>query len=351
MKQTVLVMFGGKSTEHDVSLVSASSVIRNIPTDKYNILTLGITKDGSWYLYRGDAKNIENGTWQQGDIKKAVLSPDPADGGLLVFTENGTTTRKVDVIFPVLHGKNGEDGTMQGLLELSEIPYVGCGHLSSAVTMDKAFTNLIADFHNIKQAKWLATDRTGYDPSVADQAAEKLGYPIFVKPANAGSSVGISKAHDHAELLAAIDKAFAVDDKIVFEETVVGKEIECAVLGNGDNFASILGEIAPAAEFYDYDAKYVSDSRLFIPARLEPTVAQAVQETAKKVYACMDCRGFSRVDFFITADNEIYFNEINTIPGFTGISMYPKLMEASGTPYPALIDRLLQLAVERKKRR
>ena len=352
MKKTALIIFGGKSTEHDVSLVSAASVIRNIPRDKYDVLTLGITKEGAWYLFDGTADEIESGAWLNGKITKAFIAPD-AGAGLAVLRGNGIEYIHIDVIFPVLHGKNGEDGTVQGLFELAGIPYVGCGHLSSAVTMDKQFTNLIADFHGVKQAKWTFTDRYAYgkDPRKAlDEAENKLGYPIFVKPANAGSSVGISKAHDRAELIAAVDKALSVDEKVIFEETITGKEVECAVLGNDEIIASIVGEIAPAAEFYDYDAKYVSDSKLYIPARLDEKTANRVRFEAIRVFRAMDGRGFSRVDFFVTAENEIYFNEINTIPGFTSISMYPKLFAASGVPYPELIDRLLRLAIERKNK-
>ncbi|MBQ6164082.1 MAG: D-alanine--D-alanine ligase [Clostridia bacterium] len=349
MKKTVLIIFGGKSTEHDVSLVSAASVIRNIPRDKYDVLTLGITKEGEWFLFDGSADEIESGAWLNGKRAKAFVSPD-AGAGLALFEDGSLTYRHIDVIFPVLHGKNGEDGTVQGLFELSGIPYVGCGHLSSAVTMDKQFTNLIADFHSVKQAKWTFTDRYAYvlsSETVLNDAERKLGYPIFVKPANAGSSVGITKAHDRAELSQAVEKALAVDSKVIFEETIVGKEIECAVLGNDEPIVSVAGEIAPAAEFYDYDAKYVSDSKLYIPARLDEKTMMRVRAEAIRVFRAMDATGFSRVDFFVTAENEIYFNEINTIPGFTSISMYPKLFEASGIPYPELIDRLLELAIER----
>ncbi len=351
MKKTALIIFGGKSTEHDVSLVSAASVIRNIPRDKYDVLTLGITKEGEWYLFDGTADEIESGAWLRGKRTKAFVAPD-AGAGLAVFEDGKLSYIHIDVIFPVLHGKNGEDGTVQGLFELAGIPYVGCGHLSSAVTMDKQFTNLIADFHGVKQAKWTFTDRYAYALSpetVLNDAERKLGYPIFVKPANAGSSVGITKAHDRAELLQAVEKALAVDGKVVFEETIVGKEIECAVLGNDEPIVSTAGEIAPAAEFYDYDAKYVSDSKLFIPARLDEKTINRVRAEAIRVFRAMDGKGFSRVDFFVTAENEIYFNEINTIPGFTSISMYPKLFAASGVPYPELIDRLLELAIERNR--
>lgn len=351
MKKTVLVLFGGNSTEYEISLCSAASVIRNIPSEKYDIVTLGITRNGEWYLYEGSAEYIENNTWQDGNIKKAVLSPDTSDKGLLVFDKDGIGKISVDIIFPVLHGKNGEDGTMQGLLELSGIPYVGCGHLSSAITMDKAFSNLIADSYGVKQAEWVCANRYDFEKrkeKIFTEAENKLGYPIFVKPCCAGSSVGVGKAKNRDELVSAAEKAFEVDTKIVFEECICGKEVEAAVLGNYEPIVSVPGEIVPCAEFYDYDAKYVSDSKLYIPAHISDETAQSVRDTALKVYKAFDCSGLSRVDFFVTDDGEIYFNEINTIPGFTKISMYAKLFDKVGIPYSELVDRLLTLAAEKR---
>lgn len=351
MKKNVLVIFGGNSTEYNISLCSASSVIRNIPTDKYNIITLGITRNGEWYLFDGSVDSIENNTWLNGITYKAVLSPDPKDRGIMVFKNGNIEIIKIDIIFPVLHGKNGEDGTIQGLLELSQIPYVGCGHLSSAVTMDKSFTNLIADYHNVKQAKWTSSNYSRYaseKEAVLTEAENKLGYPIFVKPARAGSSVGISKAKNRSDLEKAVDKAFEIDNKIVFEETILGKEVECAILGNDSPIASVPGSIEPCAEFYDYDAKYVSDSRLFIPAQIDGSLMQTVRDEAVLIYKAYDCAGLSRVDFFVSDSGEIYFNEINTIPGFTNISMYAKLFDAVGISYPELVDRLLNLAEEKR---
>ena len=351
--KTALVIFGSASSEHDVSCVSACSVIKNIPSDKYETVMLGITKDGKWYLYTGDVDLLPEDRWvSEGKITPAVLSPDPNDHGVLVFEEEGVRKIHIDVIFPVLHGKNGEDGTIQGLFELSGIPYVGCGVLSSAVCMDKAFANAMADFFNIRQAKWLSVKSSEY-PEIKEkfisECVSYLGFPIFIKPANAGSSVGVKKAKDIEELEEAIEYAFGFDSKLVLEEAIVGKEVECAVLGNSQPVASCVGEIAPCNEFYDYEAKYQADSGLFIPARLSDEKAQQVREAALRVYKALDCRGLSRCDFFVReSDGEVYFNEVNTIPGFTSISMYPKLFSAVGIEYSELLDRLFTLASEDK---
>ena len=353
MKKTVLVLFGGKSTEYEVSLKSAASVLRNIPQQRYEILTLGITKDGEWFLFDGSPDAIENNTWQNGPIRKAFLSPD-FGGGLYAETAGGFEKIPVDVVFPVLHGKNGEDGTIQGYLEVAGLPYVGCGHLSSAITMDKEFSNLVADYHGIRQAKWLSCKQYAYQnnrDAILDGAEQTLGYPIFVKPACAGSSVGISKAVNRDQLRKAAQLALTIDNKIIFEETVQGREIECAVLGNDEPIVSAPGEIEPCAEFYDYDAKYISESKLYIPARTDDETTEQIRKAASRIFGIFDCSGLSRVDFFLTEANELYFNEINTIPGFTNISMYAKLFAYSGIPYPELVDRLLQLAQERFHRR
>ena len=259
---------------------------------------------------------------------------------------------KIDAVFPVLHGKNGEDGTMQGLLEISGLPYVGCDTASSAVCMDKAFTNAMLDFNGIPQAKWTAFNKYSYAANKAEilkDAAEKLGFPIFVKPANAGSSVGISKANSAEELERACEIAFEHDSKLVLEEGIVGKEVECAVLGNEKPIASIAGEIVPCNDFYDYDAKYLANSsELHIPARLSEEKINEVRKAAVEAYMALGCSGFSRVDFFVRdCDGKILLNEINTIPGFTSISMYPKLFAASGIPYPELLDKLICYAMER----
>lgn len=347
--KNLLVIFGGCSSEYAVSLRSSASVLRNIDNSKYNVITLGITRQGGWYLYTGDIDSIENDTWFHDDLTTpAVLSPDKNDKALIVLNDEGAYEKiAIDVIFPVLHGKNGEDGTIQGIFELSGIPYVGCGLLASAMCMDKAVTNTLADEAGIDGAKWAAFTEAEYKAGKVDLSAieNKLGYPIFVKPANAGSSVGITKAHNHTELLGALDVAFENDYKAVLEETLVGREIECAVMGNEEPVASCIGEILPTAEFYDFDAKYVDNSTgLAIPADLPVDVSEKVREAAVNAYLTMGCRGLSRVDFFLCDDGRICLNEINTLPGFTSISMFPKLFGQVGIPYSELLDKLIEYA-------
>lgn len=349
--KNLLVIFGGCSSEYPVSLRSSASVLRNIDKSKYNVITLGITRRGGWYLYTGDIDSIENDLWYQDDLTTpAVLSPDKNDKALIVLNDMGAYEKiKIDVIFPVLHGKNGEDGTIQGIFELSGIPYVGCGLLASAMCMDKAVTNTLADEAGIDGAKWAAFTEAQYKSGKVDLNAieNKLGYPIFVKPANAGSSVGITKAHNHSELLVALDVAFENDYKAVLEETLIGREIECAVMGNEDPVASCIGEILPTAEFYDFDAKYVDNSTgLAIPADLPVETSEKVRAAAVNAYLTMGCRGLSRVDFFLCNDGRICLNEINTLPGFTSISMFPKLFGQVGIPYSELIDKLIEYAEE-----
>ena len=354
-KKTAAVLFGGRSSEHEVSRKSATMVINNMPADKYNTVMVGITKDGRWFLYEGDVSLIADGSWEtSGKTVPAVISPDAATHGLLVMRESGVETVRLDVVFPVLHGKNGEDGTMQGLLELAGIPYVGCDCASSAVCMDKALTNTLLEFGGIPQAKFVwfyDTDWAEDSEKYIERIETELGYPCFVKPANAGSSVGISKCKSRDDLRAAIELAAANDPKIVIEEGIVGAEVETAVMGNsrGEITVSTVGEIAPAAEWYDYDAKYNNaESELYIPGRLSPETMALIKERAARAYRILGCSGLTRMDFFVReSDGEVMLNEPNTLPGFTPISMYPKLMAFDGIDNTALVDRLLTLAVER----
>ena len=348
-----LILFGGCSSEHDVSLVSAKSVIENIPKDKYEIVLIGITKDGRWYKYDGDIARLPDDKWLEDTsaLTPAVISTDKTDHGIIVLCEK-TEKIYIDVVFPVLHGKNGEDGTVQGMLQLSGIPFVGCDMLSSACCMDKAVTNTLIDNAGIKQAKWIGLKDFEYRKNqqyFIDKVKKNLGYPVFVKPANAGSSVGVSKAVDDESLKKAIDIAFKEDRKLVIEEGISGLEIECAVLGNEEPIASVVGEIAPANDFYDYEAKYINAaSELFIPARITESKANEVRFEAINVYKELGCSGLSRVDFFVKeGSGEVLLNEVNTIPGFTSISMYPKLFEAAGIEYGDLIDKLFNYALEK----
>lgn len=348
----ILIIFGGKSSEYEVSLRSAASVINNIPRDKYNVYTLGITKDGKWLYYEGNTDLIEKDEWSTGGFTSdAFLSVNASDNSLNIFENSIIKKVHIDVIFPVLHGKNGEDGTIQGLLELSGIPYVGCGVLSSAACMDKAVTNTLCDSIGIRQANWRLVRKYDFNNNCVDfdEIIAALSLPIFVKPANAGSSVGISKADTKEKLISALTLAFMHDSKAVLESAIVGRELECSVMGNNCPVASCVGEIAPCNEFYDYDAKYIDEnSKLFIPAPLTEKQSDEIKANAIEIYKTLDCRGLARVDFFMDNDGLIYFNEINTIPGFTSISMYPKLFLQSGIPYPQLIEKLIEYAFEKE---
>ncbi|MEA4912792.1 MAG: D-alanine--D-alanine ligase family protein [Oscillospiraceae bacterium] len=349
----VAVLFGGASSEYEVSLLSAASVLRNIPKDRFETINIGITKQGRWYKYAGAVESIENGAWTHDidNLTPCILSPDRGVHGVVTFAGGSYRNERVDVVFPVLHGKNGEDGTLQGLLTLAGVPFVGCGTLSSAVCMDKAVTSTLLDAAGIPHTPWAAVlpaQLADFD-ALATQLEQRLGYPMFVKPANAGSSVGVTKAHDKGELRGALDAAFRYDGKAVVERTVVGKELEIAVCGNDRAAASAVGEIVPCNEFYDYDAKYLANkSEALIPARISDAQAREIKERAVEAYRALGCAGLARIDFLLEeATGKIFLNEPNTIPGFTSISMYPKLMAASGVPYSELIARLIDLAVER----
>lgn len=348
----LLVLFGGCSSEHDVSVVSAASVLSNINAEKYNIYMMGITKEGNWYLYEGPVEALPEDKWlTAGKCTKAFVSPDRAIHGIAIERESGIENVRIDVAFPVLHGKNGEDGTIQGLFQLAGIPFVGCDMTSSAVSMDKILTNMVADANGIAQAKWDFITKYEYETGAKtlEEIANKLGYPIFVKPANAGSSVGITKAHNAEELKEALKVAFVHDTRVLFEEFIDGYEVECSVLGNDEIKTGVVGQISPANEFYDYEAKYSNEnSLLHIPALVSEEKRDEVARQAVKTFKALSGTGFSRVDFFVTkADNKVLFNEINTIPGFTSISMYPKMIEAAGISYSELIDTLISLAKER----
>jgi len=391
-KVRVGILFGGRSGEHEVSLLSAASVLQAIDKDKYEVLPIGITKDGKW-LTATDAENLLQGklvieprhlragdpqTTQvaailmQGEavivppepVRRPVRGEDHREGGLVPFQTDASLMRRasdrainVDVIFPVLHGTFGEDGTIQGLLELADMAYVGAGVLGSAAGMDKDIMKSLfqaAGLPIVKHVTMLRSEWKKDSKNVQRQVESKLKYPLFVKPANLGSSVGISKAHNRKELGPAIDEAAKFDRKIVIEQGVGGakkkaREIECSVLGNDAPSASIPGEIVPIKEFYDYNAKYLDEgSELIIPAKLTKAETKKIQELAICSFKAVDCSGLARVDFLMEpATRKIYLNEINTMPGFTAISMYPKLWAASGLKYADLIDKLIQLGMER----
>ena len=349
MKKKVLVLFGGRSSEHDVSVISAATVAKSIPEDRYEKILVGITKKGAWLL-APSVESMEDGSWKESRIH-AVLSPE-TDRTLFLTEGDRIEKVTVDVAFPVLHGLWGEDGTVQGLFETAMLPYVGCGHLSGAITMDKFFTKVIADSVGVAQAAYVPVrswELADMDSVVARVEAAH-DYPVFIKPSNAGSSMGITKAHDREELIAGLRLAAEHDSKILVEETIVGREIECAVYGHGDKtFASGVGEIVAAAEFYDFDAKYNNaDSITDVNPVLPEGKEDEFRETAIRIYKACDCFGMARVDFFLEeGTNRVVFNEINTIPGHTSISMYPMLMAKVGHPMSEYVPDLIEMAYER----
>lgn len=348
----LLVLFGGASSEHEVSCLSVASILRNIDRDKYDLYVIGITKKGEWKLLNEiDEDKIERCEWDNNELVNAVIIPDKVSKSIAVFNKEKTDLIKIDCCFPVLHGSGGEDGTIQGLLELAGIPYVGCGVAASANTMDKSITKIVVDTTSVRQAAYALAIKHEYQKDkqqVMKKAMEKLkNFPVFIKPCSSGSSVGVHKAVDMQSLEQGLDEAFNWDNKVLIEEFIKGREVEVAVMGNLEPVASIAGEIAPTQEFYTYDAKYKDDSSaLYIPARISDKAMKELRENAVIVYTYMGCRGLSRVDFFCTDTEEIIFNEINTIPGFTSISMYPKLFGYGGIAYSELIDKLISLALE-----
>jgi D-alanine-D-alanine ligase len=351
-KITVAVLFGGRSGEHEVSLVSAASVMNALQRERYDVLPVGIDKEGRWFCGDEALSFLKTGA---GAPPRCMLPAEPRRGALLVAEEDGSwREQRVDVLFPVLHGSNGEDGTMQGLFELAEIPYVGAGVAASAVAMDKILQKRLhheAGIPVVPFVHYRSHEIAAAVEDVARDITERIGLPVFVKPPNLGSSVGISRATDHASLVAALKLAARFDRKVLAEKAVPGaREIEVAVLGNDEPVASVPGEVVPSNVFYDYDAKYVDGaSALHIPALLPEGMAERVRALAVKAYRALDCEGMARVDFLFSRDTgDLFINEINTIPGFTSISMYPKLFAASGIPYGTLLERLIDLARRRQ---
>lgn len=349
-KKTIAFLFGGQSSEHEISCVSAATVIGAVNPQKYDMLLIGITKEGEWLL-ADSLESVKDGTWRESRVH-AMISPDTSVGGAVLLEDGRVSVRHVDVIFPVLHGLFGEDGTVQGLFRLAKIPFVGCGVLSSAVSMDKFFTKVIVDDLDVDQAVYVPVLREELEntEAVIRRIEEKLSYPVFVKPSNAGSSKGVSKAKDREDLRKALAVAAAEDDKILVEETITGRELECAVLQDAEGVRSSgVGEIIAAAEFYDFDAKYNdAASRTVVDPELPEGKRDEIREAAEKIFRAVDGRGLSRVDFFLEAGtNRVVFNEINTLPGFTSISMYPMLWAAAGIPLTELVERLIASAWSR----
>ncbi len=360
-KVRVGVVFGGRSGEHEVSLVSAQSIIKALDKEKYEVIPIGITKKGTW-LVGADPKGLLPAPETHPPIPETTATPremraglmgDPTHKGMILLEPSHPTDRvKLDVVFPIVHGTYGEDGTLQGMLELADVPYVGCGVLASSLGMDKTAAKRVfrdaglpvGPFREILRKAWRD------DPDeVVEQIEKEFSYPCFIKPVNSGSSVGISKAHDRKELCAALDLAARFDRKILVEAFIDGRELEVSVLGNDDPIASVPGEVVPCNEFYDYQAKYVDNrSKLSIPAEIPPDKIEEIKKLAVRAFRALDGAGMARVDFFMERKTgKLILNEVNTIPGFTSISMYPKLWEASGITYPELVDRLVGLAMER----
>jgi D-alanine-D-alanine ligase len=351
-KRKLLVLCGGRSAEHEISLLSARNVIAAVDRSTYDVLVVGIGRDGRWRLLPAD------GFVRDADAASSVaLSGDgpevvPAPGARLLDASTSACLAVVDTVFPVLHGTCGEDGTLQGLLKLADVPFVGCGVLASAVCMDKDVAKRLLQQAGIDVARFVVLRDPGEAEAAFEAASRELGLPLFVKPCNLGSSVGVGRAGDRRAFVAAVRDAFRFDRKVLVEEQVPGREIECAVLGNERPEASPPGEIVPRHEFYSYRAKYLDDdgAALCVPADLPPETARRVQALSVQAFRALECEGLARVDFFLTKTGRLVVNELNTMPGFTRISMYPRLWEAAGLSYTALADRLIALARERFER-
>jgi D-alanine-D-alanine ligase len=355
-KIRVGILFGGKSAEHEVSLQSAKNVIEAIDKDKYDVVLIGIDREGHWYLNESShfllhADDPAQISLKHGNIELAMI---PGSASKQIIPVDGEKSiGELDVIFPVLHGPYGEDGTVQGLLRMANIPFVGADVLGSAVSMDKDVMKRLLHEAGIPQARFLCLSSIDTETIDFEKVESVTGIPCFVKPANLGSSVGISKVHAKEEFKPALIKAFEFDDKVVIEEFMEGREIECSVLGNQNPIASLPGEVIPSHEFYSYEAKYLDEegAKFQIPASLPEETIKKIQEMAIKAFKVLNCAGMARVDFFLKGTDKLFVNELNSIPGFTKISMYPKLWEASGISYPDLLDRLIHLAIERHERR
>lgn len=342
-KKTICILFGGVSSEHDVSIMSVRTVLENIDREKFDIVTIGITKDGVWRLFEGKLP-YEN--WIEEAPCRAIISPDREDRGILKFTESGIEKIKIDAVYPVLHGKNGEDGTLQGLCAMAGIPCIGSGVIGSSVCMDKCIAKVLFKNAGIPVTDWVEF-RRGETPDY-EEIETKLGYPCFIKPSNAGSSVGITKAYNRKELEEGIKLALKHDYKVLIEEAINPREIESSVCGNYEpSIAENLGEIKPAKDFYDFEAKYADEnSALMIPAPIDEETKAKIKDYAIRAYKAAECRGLSRVDFLLSRDDgKIYLNEINTLPGFTAISMYPKLWADCGVSIKEIITRHIEFAL------
>ena len=347
-KKTIAIIFGGCSSEYPVSLQSAYSIISNIDTKRYDTVLVGITMEGSWFRYYGAIDKIQQDTWHKEDTCIPVMiSPNRDHHGMLELRKEGIHYIKIDAAFPVLHGKNGEDGTVQGLIELAGIPLVGCGTLSSALCMDKYRAHRMVFAEGISIPKSIVITKQ-YDNSVLFDKTKELTYPLFVKPVKAGSSIGITKVYDNKDLSKAVNKAFAYDNEIIIEENIEGFEVGCAIIGDHELIVGEVDEIELTEGFFDFDEKYtLKSSKIHLPARIDPEIAKRIKDTAMAIYKILGCKGFARVDMFLTPDRRIVFNEVNTIPGFTSHSRYPNMMREIGLPFEELLTRLIELGIKR----
>ncbi len=350
-KQKIAVLFGGCSPEYDVSLKSAYSVIINMDRDKFEPVMLGITRAGAWFLYTGEAPAIADNSWNNSkDCLPAIISPSRETRGVLVFRGIKTETIRIDAAMPVLHGRFGEDGTVQGLLELAGIPVIGCGILSSALCLDKHRAHKTAEAAGIKAPRAFVLGKSD-DTASAYSIADSLGYPVFVKPVKSGSSFGITKVSDSGELEAAISLALNYDDEAIIEETILGFEVGCAVFGSRELKTGLIDEIEISGGFFDHTEKYLRlSSKIHLPARICPETAQKITETAKRIYRALGCSGFARVDMFLTPEGDIVFNEVNTIPGLTECSRFPNMLTASGLSFKQLVTTVIEEAVTHEDR-
>ncbi len=346
-KKKIAVLFGGCSTEYEVSLQSAYAVITHLNQELYQIIMLGITKDGKWLRYRGETEKILNNTWfTDENCTKALLSPDRSDHGILEFQGINTIITRLDAVFPVLHGKNGEDGSVQGLIELAGIPVIGCGTLSSALCMDKDYAHKIVSLIGIKTPPSVVIKKANSKEALSAQTKD-LKYPVFVKPVKSGSSFGITKVFDPAQLAKAVNSAFTHDDKVVVEENIEGFEVGCAVLGTQNPIIGEVDEIELTQGFFDYTEKYtLQSSSIHMPARIGKETADRIKKTALAIYGELGCSGFARVDMFLTPEGEIVFNEVNTIPGFTSHSRYPNMLKGIGLNYEDILNTLINQSLE-----
>lgn len=347
-RMKIAILFGGKSPEHSVSLQSAFSVIQNLDNLLYEVVPIGITESGRWFRYYGEIQNIEIGTWAQDVVNciPVILSPDCGTHGIHEFFSHGVETTRLEAVFPILHGENGEDGTIQGLIELSGIALVGCGTLASALSIDKKKANEITTWHGVPSPKYFVLS-TASDFAEIRIIAEQLGYPLFVKPNGAGSSFGISKVDSAQSLKQATETAFQFGDELLLEEAVDGFEVGCAIMGNNELMIGMMDEIELSGGFFDFHEKYnLINSTIHLPARIDQTTEERVRQAAATVYKALGCSVFARVDLFLTRSGDILFNEVNTIPGFTAHSRFPNMMKGVGLGYSELLDQLIALGLE-----